>query len=672
MFLLSLVILFILTAEQYFSARRILFTKDPAFSLEAEGEIILDGSDTLPLDSAGVGDLSLLGNMILRTFHLWVTLFPCLLWLSVFGASFSDQNKKKLYTCLQWTIAFGVWYLSMKWGQDYYNDVCLRYIVNDGYVSYGRWILACILFTLCATQWKQEGITDFKEKIKRGWKGLVTPGMPLKKGRLSSAALWLLEEKPFPRVTGVLFSVWSLYGLFHYPGIMMGDTWFYYASYHGLSNNYSNSVVLLSPDQMITNHHSVVYTYFMNVLGDISEKLTGTVNLGFYICVVMIAALFAACAGYGFSFLKRAGVSLRLRCVLLMITCLYLPYAQYSVTLMKDTGYAAFFLVYMTCLMEFYRKEEWLYKKKNVLLMLTAILGMLLFRKNGFFVLVISVTALFFLYKTRKTRVRVILMLAFVLICQIGYKEAVLPALSISDSSPREMLSVPFQQTARYLRDYPQEVTVKEKEAIEAVLDYENLGELYSPNISDPVKDTFHKDATEEDLKNYFQVWWEMLWKHPMCYIQAYWENYNNYFIPASRVETYTQKEVIIYSRLLQSKGCNITIVKNPVLMALYHVDAVAAGILVSTPYLSLIFSVAAFTWLTLGMAIHSLFRRKWRRLIVVLPCVAALGINCLGPVDGVYMRYTYPCIMPIWMMLMIFITEKRREIVPDEEQRYE
>lgn len=90
------------------------------------------------------------------------------------------------------------------------------------------------------------------------------------------------------------------------------------------------------------------------------------------------------------------------------------------------------------------------------------------------------------------------------------------------------MFSLPFQQTARYVRDYGTEVTEDEKQAIEKVLDYNSLAEIYSEVTADPVKTTYHAQNTKE-LMDYFTVWFRQFLKHPVCYIESFWNQ--NYYI---------------------------------------------------------------------------------------------------------------------------------------------
>ena len=50
------------------------------------------------------------------------------------------------------------------------------------------------------------------------------------------------------------------------------------------------------------------------------------------------------------------------------------------------------------------------------------------------------------------------------------YDKGIVPATGATPISRRAVYSVPFQQTAKYLRDYPQDVTEEEYNAIDQVL----------------------------------------------------------------------------------------------------------------------------------------------------------------------------------------------------------
>ena len=65
------------------------------------------------------------------------------------------------------------------------------------------------------------------------------------------------------------------------------------------------------------------------------------------------------------------------------------------------------------------------------------------------------------------------------------------------------MFSVPFQQTARYVKEHSEEITTEEAEAIRGILDFDHLAELYNPEISDAVKWTYKDKADNSANMDY-------------------------------------------------------------------------------------------------------------------------------------------------------------------------
>ena len=68
----------------------------------------------------------------------------------------------------------------------------------------------------------------------------------------------------------------------------------------------------------------------------------------------------------------------------------------------------------------------------------------------------------------------------------------------VEKDSPKEMFSLPFQQTARYVKEYGDEIPGEEREVIAKVLDYDSLAEIYEPMTADPVKTTYRSGSTGE------------------------------------------------------------------------------------------------------------------------------------------------------------------------------
>ena len=80
---------------------------------------------------------------------------------------------------------------------------------------------------------------------------------------------------------------------------------------------------------------------------------------------------------------------------------------------------------------------------------LLSVLGIFFFRQEGVYLIILS--SLVMLIATRRRsflRLAVLAFAGFYL-----YTQILLPACSVKASNPREVFSIPFQQTARYLRD---------------------------------------------------------------------------------------------------------------------------------------------------------------------------------------------------------------------------
>ena len=63
-----------------------------------------------------------------------------------------------------------------------------------------------------------------------------------------------------------------------------------------------------------------------------------------------------------------------------------------------------------------------------------------------------------------------------------------LPTWGVALSGRQEKLGTLFQQTARFVRDYPEEVTDVERKTIDAVLPFDSLASAYQPALQDAVK----------------------------------------------------------------------------------------------------------------------------------------------------------------------------------------
>ncbi len=257
----------------------------------------------------------------------------------------------------------------------------------------------------------------------------------------------------------------------------------------------------------------------------------GSYDLGLFSYILFQCILSSAVFAYSLYVLNRSKVNRYVKYFVLAIYALLPVYGNFTTMAVKDTLYATFSVLYITVLSQMLK----LYVEGGIEVCtrliapyIFAAVMVTLFRSNGIYV--IGLTALFFLVlvlkrkETRGNRKRSILVIFMPLIIWFVITGCLKNVLGAVEDTTREKLSVPFQQTARYIRDYPDDMSDSDRAAVEAVLDYKwyELGENYDPMCADPIKNHYRKAATRADLMNYFRAWGHGLVNHPFNYIDTY------------------------------------------------------------------------------------------------------------------------------------------------------
>ena len=244
-----------------------------------------------------------------------------------------------------------------------------------------------------------------------------------------------------------------------------------------------------------------------------------------------------------------------------------------------------------------------------------------------------------------------------------------MPLAGIGRGPAGEMLSVPLQQTARYLRDHFEDVTQEEAAILEKGFEVElsEIADRYKPDISDPVKANFTDAPDRTYLKEYFRVWAAQFGRHPDTYVQAFLNQIYGYFYPdCPNHGDYLTVTYIGNSEHWQDGHLDMEFtVKNGVLReflrhTIYTVEKM--------PVLSLFYGCGIYTWLLLGAAAGMLARGKRRELCVLAPEFVVLLICLVSPVNG-YLRYMMPVMaaLPLWAAWWFYQTSGPGRIDTDE-----
>ncbi|MCI8588860.1 MAG: hypothetical protein HFG40_04330 [Bacilli bacterium] len=438
-----------------------------------------------------------------------------------------------------------------------------------------------------------------------------------------------------------------------YPIILSPDPSFQIKMYFNEHTKYIDWVIQRSQKVNMTTHHPVIHTFLLGGALQLG-RILGSDNLGLFIYSIFQTIVLIATLSYTISYTKKLKMPNVVRLILLGIYAFVPMFPFYAMSGVKDTLYTCFVILYTMFLLDLFlfcksKKLTWGQIIENGLFMIL----LMLFRNNGIYVIILSFPWVFLISSLDRKKLGVLL--GTTLGVYLIVTKIIIPGVGISDGSIREVLSLPFQQTARYVKEHGNSITQKEKKAIDRVLGYSDLKDRYKPTIADPVKNEFNKDATAEDLKEYFKVWLNGLWKHPDTYIQATMNNVYGYFYPNStRWYIYYKYDDRITQNDLVDYHYN----------SLSKVRQVLTSYGVSFPYipgLGLLSNIGFSSWILFILVYFSIKQKRKEFLIVLAPSLISLLICIASPVNC-YFRYAMPYIfmLPFLVMVIQYVFNKK------------
>ena len=515
-------------------------------------------------------------------------------------------------------------------------------------------------------------------------------------GRLARFAMRahaLLDRHPFAAPAAALVVAWLPVLIGYAPALFMWDTNTQILQWFGLPNHISASVELVDSAVLLTQHHPPLHTAMVGLCVQVGIALFGSENAGIFLYALLQWALDIMAVAWALRLLALMGIGPRVRLAALAFIALVPAFSNYSVLVTKDVLFAAALLVFaMELVYIVWRVRPRAGSSKpaagegappaptdhphpaypalpscHVTVLLLSALGAALLR-SGMLVAVALACLVTLALVRRCSGMRrypaVALMVAVLVSCALS--GIVYPALGISPASKREVLSIPVQQVARFMRERPELVTPAEFRAVNAVLDANELAAIYNPNKSDPVKATYREGVTSEDLARFWRVWARWFAEDPGCFLSATAANYYGYFYAGQATGwSYTSyfSGVTMASTTTDwfssavAPYFDFAPAANPVSRAL---DAVCSGyrlLFQRFPLTTLTMQAALYDWALVLATVYA----ATRRLRALAPMLAAawvvLAAALVGPCNATtYFRYAYPlALLAPFMCALLF-----------------
>lgn len=455
----------------------------------------------------------------------------------------------------------------------------------------------------------------------------------------------LFYEHPFIFSLCTILIGWLIYIIAFYPAILSPDPSFQIKQFFGIYTKYMDYIIPIDKSVTITNHHPVIHTILLGGCVKLGSLINNT-NLGFFLYSIIQILILSTTLAFTIKYMIKINTPKKIVIASLIIYALTPVYGLYSMSAVKDVIFTSLIILFNIFIFDITINKNKL-KLKQIIIFIMLMILIVLFRNNGIYVIIL--TLLYLLIVEENRRKLGVVLIAIMILFNYSYNNIMLPHFKISAGSVREALSIPFQQSARYVKYNYSSLDKDEYDAIDKVLNIETLASRYKPEISDPVKNEFNKNYTSEDLKNYFKAWFKGLTKKPETYIEATLNNIYGYFYP-NKTRWYVYYN---YYNILNTDGID------------YHYNnlgflrKILSNFAISFPYipiLGMIVNIGFNTLILLFMITYLIYKK--RNITFLIPSFVSLLVCIASPVNA-YFRYAMPYIFSMPLLISMFLYNK-------------
>lgn len=455
-----------------------------------------------------------------------------------------------------------------------------------------------------------------------------------------------------------LFILWSLIALSAYPATFMGDTMNQVMQYLGI---YDRSAA-----------HPVLSTIVIGWFIDLGIKL-GSANIGAFLLTIFQMFVVALCFSYSikiFTDLKGNKVYGLVIIILIGVS----PVVHGTLLLItKDIIFSGLFVLYMSTLITYFYNKDYFFIKKMYVIHFFSIVFMILFRYNTihFLALTLIIYIVYAIFIEKKFMFFKSIITIGILSIFIGSIFNSILVNNFAEFQPkpnrREMLSLPFQQTARYIQYHEDELTDNDKKIISNVLNYDVIKNDYDPYRSDNVKATHNEEATSEQMKEYFGLVIKQTIKHPLVTFESIAASHSNLFSINTSNNTYYSKGVFVHNPVPKhylTFGEEYGLKNNNVNQKLSKLRTTLYRLWDRLPFFSQLNNYGSYVFLLFVMCAIFIRDRKIRYSGLTVPMLAILGTLIAGPITIGYIRYFLPVILVVPVLFGFFLSTNKRDIV--------
>lgn len=419
---------------------------------------------------------------------------------------------------------------------------------------------------------------------------------------------------------------------------------------------------------VFSDHHTPLVTIFYGYFSYLSMN-TSLGHFALFIPILIQIILYLISIWQVFELLEEFKIPYILRWVSLLFFTFFPIFPIHIMTYSKDSLYFPLVLLFSIMLIKAlcYPKK---YLKKITFLILFSLVSFFIYmiRKNGI-VIILAVFPLIAIV-SKGFRIRILLIFLIIMGMSLGVSELFYKGGVKKVEMQIDTYTVLFQQTARYAKEHPEDITKEEYDFLDTIFEYWKVPYDYNPRLADPVKRLLRtKDSNEvfeldkelvihDKFSDYLAIWFKQFKKHPSTYISSFVEGSYGYYYPDVK-ESYEglgwYKTLNISNILTYSDSVNRLALRQLMEGIAYFVRGI--------PIIGMVYSMGLHSWIVFLAFVMFVLNKKVKFLIALLPVILTILINLVSPVSG-YIRYALPIysITPLVISLIWAVSQKEKK----------
>ena len=438
-------------------------------------------------------------------------------------------------------------------------------------------------------------------------------------------------------VFALIFLAWLPYFLRYYPGIVTSDSY----------SQIEQTIGILP----LQNHHPITHTAIIGIFVNLGLALTNDINFGIALYSIASMVIMAVFNTSVLMYLRKKQVPQFLQILLLLYYMFYPVNAMYSITMWKDILFSGIIPIFIISNIELiFNTQDFLSKKKNVIMYILIAIFTILLKHNGLYVVILTLPFIFVVLRTYWKKV-LPMFLSIIVIYELT-NLLFYNVLNITKGSAVEALSIPVQQIARIEKKHRNELDEETKNSINQFFKVENIGDLYDPILSDPVKWNLKEGYFKENKVEFLKLWLKLVFKYPKDSVESLLSNSYGYYYP----EAFRS----VVSRVTMDH--NLGIQQQPKIKGqlVEQIDSIIDKR--DVPIVSMMFSIGFAFWLIITCLGYKIYKKQYKYILIYIP-VIVLWLTCIASPVNCEFRYAYPLFTTLPIFVSLNYTQNKEKM---------